>query len=73
MIGTREQLLNALAQEGLEVIPTVGEPFDPEVHEPVGAPEGGGPFVVAQELRTGLPAREGRCCAPSLVALESER
>jgi len=29
MIGTREQLLKALEQEGLEVILTIGERFDP--------------------------------------------
>jgi molecular chaperone GrpE len=72
MIGTREQLLNALAQEGLEVIPTIGESFDPEIHEPAGAPEGSGPFVVAQELRRGYRLR-GKLLRAALVALESER
>jgi molecular chaperone GrpE len=72
MIGTREQLLKALDQEGLEVIPTVGEPFDPEIHEPVGAPEGPGPFAVAQELRRGYRLG-GKVLRAALVALESER
>lgn len=72
MIGTREQLLKALEQEGLEVIPTVGEPFDPEVHEPVGAPDGDGPFVVAGELRRGYRLG-GKVLRAALVSLESER
>ncbi|HEY5578821.1 MAG TPA: nucleotide exchange factor GrpE, partial [Acidimicrobiia bacterium] len=72
MIGTREQLLSALETEGLEVIPTIGEPFDPEVHEPAGAPQGSGPFVVAQELRRGYRLR-GKLLRASLVALESKR
>lgn len=72
MIGTREQLLNALEQEGLELIPTVGERFDPEIHEPAGAPEGSGPFVVAEELRRGYRLR-GKLLRAALVALEPER
>jgi molecular chaperone GrpE len=72
MIGTREQLLKALEQEGLEVIATIGEPFDPEVHEPVGAPEGGGPFVVGQELRRGYRLG-GKVLRAALVALESAK
>jgi molecular chaperone GrpE len=72
MIGTREQLLKALGQEGLEVIPTIGEPYDPEIHEPVGAPEGGGPLVVSQELRRGYRLG-GKVLRAALVGLESER
>jgi molecular chaperone GrpE len=72
MIGTREQLLKALEQEGLEVIPTLGEPFDPEIHEPVATPEGQGPFAVTQELRRGYRLG-GKVLRAALVALESER
>jgi molecular chaperone GrpE len=72
MIGTREQLLKALEQEGLEVIPTIGEPFDPEIHEPAGMPEGNGPFVVAQELRRGYRLG-GKVLRAALVALESQQ
>lgn len=70
MLNTREQLLAALEREGLQVIPTVGEPFDPEVHEPVGAPEGGGTLVVAEELRRGYRLR-GKVLRAALVALEA--
>jgi molecular chaperone GrpE len=70
MLGTREQLLNALAEEGLRVIPTVGEEFDPEVHEPVGAAQGDGSPMVAQELRRGYQLND-RLVRAALVTLES--
>ena len=70
MINTREQLLKALAQEGLEVLPSIGEPFDPEIHEPVGAPEGSNDFVVSQELRRGYRLK-GRVLRPAMVMLEA--
>ncbi|HEY5891537.1 MAG TPA: nucleotide exchange factor GrpE [Acidimicrobiia bacterium] len=70
MLGTREQLLGALAEEGLRVIPTVGEDFDPEVHEPVGAADGNGTPVVAQELRRGYQLND-RLIRAALVTLES--
>lgn len=66
--GTRQQLLDALGQEGLETIPTVGEPFDPEVHEAVtmdGTPEH--PIVVG-EMRRGYTLR-GRVIRAALVAV----
>lgn len=70
MLGTREQLLTALAEEGLRVIPTVGEAFDPEIHEPVGAADGNGSLVVAQELRRGYQLND-RLIRAALVTLES--
>ncbi|MGH8916316.1 MAG: nucleotide exchange factor GrpE [Acidimicrobiia bacterium] len=70
MINTREQLLKALEQEGLEVVPSVGEPFDPEIHEPVGAPAGAGDLVVSQELRRGYRLK-GRVLRPAMVMLEA--
>lgn len=70
MINTREQLLKALAAEGLEVIPAVGEEFDPNVHEPVGAPSGSDRFVVSQELRRGYRVGD-RVVRAALVVLEA--
>ncbi len=70
MISTREQLLAALEKEGLEVVPTVGEPFDPEIHEPVGAPGGTNDLVVASELRRGYRLRD-RVLRPAMVMLEA--
>ena len=70
MISTREQLLAALEKEGLEVVPTVGELFDPEIHEPVGAPGGTNDLVVASELRRGYRLRD-RVLRPAMVMLEA--
>jgi len=72
MLNTREQLLDALKREGLEVIPTIGEPFDPEIHEPAGAPAGTGNLVVSEELRRGYRLN-GKVLRAALVALEAEQ
>lgn len=69
MINTREQLLNALKAEGLEIIPTIDERFDPEIHEPVGAPGGSGDLVVTDELRRGYRLR-GKVLRAALVVVE---
>lgn len=71
MINTREQLLKALEAHGLEVIPTIGEGFDPQLHEPAGAPEGNGALVVVDELRRGYRLN-GKVLRPALVALKAE-
>lgn len=70
MINTRTQLLTALEAEGLEVIPTIGEPFDPSVHEPVEAPTGDGTLMVSEELRRGYTL-SGKVLRAALVALEA--
>jgi molecular chaperone GrpE len=70
MLNTREQLLDALKREGLEVIPTIDEPFDPEMHEPVGAPGGDGQLIVTEELRRGYRLN-GKVLRAALVVLES--
>ncbi len=70
MLNTREQLLSALKDQGLEVIPTIDETFDPEVHEPVGAPARDGDLVVTQELRRGYRLN-GRLLRAALVAIEA--
>lgn len=70
LINTREQLLTALEREGLEVLPTVGEAFDPEIHEPAGAPGGSNDLVVSSELRRGYRLR-GRVLRPAMVMLEA--
>lgn len=69
---TQEQLLTILKGLGLEVVPTVGEPFDPEVHEAVMSPsEGNGRLIVREELRRGYTVN-GRLIRPALVSLEYE-
>ena len=69
MLNTREQLLKALQGEGLEVIAALDEVFDPEVHEPVGAPGGEGELVVGRELRRGYTLN-GKVVRAALVMLE---
>ena len=69
MRSTHSQLMDVLAKEGLEAIPSVGEAFDPEVHEAVMTSGGDGPLVVATELRRGYRLR-GRVLRAALVALE---
>ena len=71
MLHTREQLLKALEKEGLEVIETFAESFDPKVHEPVGAPGGNGDLVVGRELRRGYKLN-GKLLRAALVSLEEE-
>ncbi|CAN5867676.1 nucleotide exchange factor GrpE [soil metagenome] len=72
MRRTHEQLMTILTGHGLEVVPTVGEGFDPEVHEAVMSTEGGdGRLVVSQELRRGYRLKD-RLIRPALVALEHE-
>jgi molecular chaperone GrpE len=65
--GTFHQLMDTLAREGLEVIPTVGEPFDPVTHEAV-AGGGDGELVVSEEFRRGYTLK-GRVVRPAMVVV----
>ncbi len=65
--GTFHQLWDVLAKEGLEIIPAVGEGFDPEVHEAV-AGGGDGDLMVSQELRRGYTLK-GRVLRPAMVVV----
>jgi molecular chaperone GrpE len=68
--GTFHQLMDILAGEGLEMVPGVGEDFDPEVHEATAVASGGdGPLVVAEELRRGYTLK-GRLLRPAMVVVE---
>lgn len=52
--GIVKQFEKTLAGIGVERIKTVGQPFDPRLHEAVSAEEGdGGPEVVTEELQAG--------------------
>lgn len=73
MHRTHSQLIALLEKQGLEVVETIGAPFDPEVHEAVMSPsDGTGNLVVSQELRRGY-ALKGRLVRPALVALDFEQ
>ncbi len=51
--GVVKQFEDALAKLGVERIKTVGEPFDPAVHNAVSHEEGDGPELVSEELQAG--------------------
>ncbi len=73
MRSTHTQFLDVLSKHGLEVIPTWGEPFDPEIHEAVNSPgPGEGRLMVTEELRRGYRLR-GRVIRAALVAVAHER
>jgi molecular chaperone GrpE len=65
--GTFHQLMDVLAKEGLEIVPSAGEDFDPAVHEAV-AGGGDGDLLVAQELRRGYTLK-GRVLRPAMVVV----
>lgn len=72
MRSTHALLLDTLAKEGLEVIPTWYEPFDPDLHEAVTAPaEGAGRLMVTEELRRGYRLK-GKVLRAALVAVGHE-
>ena len=67
--GTRDQLLDVLAKEGLEPIETFDMPFDPSLHEAVTASgEGNGELIVTDEFRRGYRLK-GRVLRASLVGV----
>ncbi len=65
--STHDQLMVTLGREGLERIPSTGQPFDPAVHEAV-AGGGDGDLVVTADLRRGYTLR-GRVIRPTLVTV----
>jgi molecular chaperone GrpE len=68
--GTHQQLLDALASEGLAPIAALRMPFDPEFHEAVSG-GGDGHLVVTAEMRRGYTLN-GRVIRPSLVQVAAE-
>ncbi|MEE9184353.1 MAG: nucleotide exchange factor GrpE [Acidimicrobiia bacterium] len=68
VLGTRQQLMDTLAKEGLEPIPSVGELFDPEVHEAARVVEDAEPLVVVAEMRRGYRLG-GRVIRAALVVV----
>ncbi len=51
--GVVKQFEKTLADMGVERIATVGEPFDPHLHEAVSMEEGDGDETVSEELQSG--------------------
>jgi molecular chaperone GrpE len=68
------QLLDELRKEGLVAVDTVGEPFDPEIHEAVATMEGSGlpDNTVVEELQRGY-LLHGRLLRPALVKVSVDQ
>lgn len=56
--GVVKQFEKTLSDLDVERIKTVGEPFDPHLHEAVSAEEGDGPEIVSEELQAGYKIGE---------------
>ena len=70
---THTHLIETLGKEGLEIIATVGERFDPTVHEAATAPaDGDGALIVQAELRRGYLLK-GKVLRAALVAVDYEK
>ena len=70
MQSTYQQLLDVLTREGLEIVGTVGEPFDPNVHEAVMG-GGSGHLVVTAEMRRGYTLGD-RVIRPAMVGVSDD-
>lgn len=72
MKATYDLLLGTLQNQGLEVVPTAGHPFSPDLHQPVNAPpEGEGEIMVTSEVRRGYQL-DGRLLRAALVVVSRE-
>ena len=68
VMSTRQQLLDILTKEGLELIPSLGEEFDPNRHDAVSRAGGGHTLIVTAEMRRGYTLK-GRVIRPTMVAV----
>ena len=62
--------IDVLAREGLEAVPGIGEPFDPNVHEAVMG-GGDGDLIVTNEMRRGY-ILGGRVIRPAMVGVADD-
>ena len=67
--STFHQLRDVLGKEGLEMIPALGEPFDPAVHEAMYG-GGDGNLVVTEDLRPGYRLGD-KLLRPAMVVVGS--
>ena len=67
------QILDEMQQEGLEAVPTMGEPFDPQVHEAIVLEEHGDlpHHTIMEELLRGYTLH-GRLLRPSSVKVSTQ-
>lgn len=69
MKATYDLLVGTLQNQGLEMVPTSGHPFSPDLHQPVNAPpDGQGEIMVSDEVRRGYRLR-GQLLRAALVVV----
>lgn len=64
--GVKKRIEDAFREIGIEKIKSVGEKFNPEIHDAVGQVEGGEDGIVAEEVSAGY-RREDRVLKPAQV------
>lgn len=72
---TAQRMREVLARRGVTVVPSVGQPFDPSVHEAlleVPAPEGVKPGHVVQEIQRGYVRGERALRAARVVVARTD-
>ena len=70
--ATHELLVGTLQSQGLEIVPTDGRRFSPDLHQPINAPpEGDGEIMVSGEVRRGYRLG-GRLLRAALVTVTRE-
>lgn len=68
--GVVKQFEEILTKIGVDRIKTVGEPFNPEVHEAVSHEEGEGEEIVSEELQSGYKI-DDEVIRPAMVRVKS--
>lgn len=68
--GVVKQFEEILTKLGVDRIKTVGEPFNPEVHEAVSHEEGEGEEIVSEELQSGYKI-DDEVIRPAMVRVKS--
>lgn len=68
--GIIKQFEDTLDKLGVKRVKTVGEPFDPSLHEAVSHEEGDGPELVSEELQAGYKLGD-EVIRPAMVRVKS--
>lgn len=70
--ATYDLMVGTLQNQGLEIVPTDGQAFSPDIHQPINAPpDGDGEIMVSGEVRRGY-LLGGRLLRPALVTVTRE-
>jgi len=75
VVLTAQRMRDALARSGVSAVPSVGQPFDPTIHEAlleIDAPEGALPGSIVQEVQKGYRRGERSLRAARVVVARSQ-